>query len=205
MNIKTCIDCKEEKQEVDFRFRIDTQKYKNQCIVCEKAYHKKYNVSNKTKIRSDGIRYRDRNKSDLKLKKAQYYRDNKERISVKASENYLLNSDKIKARSSLNYLANREDILAKTSLYQKDNRGRYNAISARYAAAKIQATPSWSESYAITGLYEISSAISATGQKMHVDHIVPLQSKLVCGLHCLANLRIITAEANLIKSNKFEV
>lgn len=37
----------------------------------------------------------------------------------------------------------------------------------------------------------------------HVDHDVPITHDLVCGLHCVANLQYLTAEANLKKHNKF--
>jgi hypothetical protein len=63
--------------------------------------------------------------------------------------------------------------------------------------------PSWVDDDDITMVYEKANLLTRkTGIKHHVDHIVPLQSKIVCGLHVIENLQILTASNNCSKSNR---
>ena len=60
-----------------------------------------------------------------------------------------------------------------------------------------QATPKWADREAILKVYE-----RAAEQGMQVDHIVPLKSKFVCGLHVAENLQLLSRVDNLKKGNR---
>lgn len=71
-------------------------------------------------------------------------------------------------------------------------------------AAKLQRTPQWADEDAIRSIYdECAKTSKRTGIKHHVDHVVPLNGKNVCGLHVASNLQIIPAIENLRKRNKW--
>lgn len=78
------------------------------------------------------------------------------------------------------------------------------ARGSRRRAYKLKASPKWADSKKILEVYKQRESITKeTGVMHHVDHIVPLQGKYVCGLHVDNNLRIIPALENIVKSNKF--
>lgn len=69
--------------------------------------------------------------------------------------------------------------------------------------AKINATPAWADRDRIAAVYVEAQRLSElTGNPHEVDHIVPLQSRLVCGLHVEHNLQVIPASINRSKSNR---
>jgi 5-methylcytosine-specific restriction endonuclease McrA len=60
------------------------------------------------------------------------------------------------------------------------------------------ATPPWVDMNAVKAIY-----IEAARTGMAVDHIIPLNSPIVCGLHVENNLQLLTKRQNSSKGNKF--
>lgn len=98
---------------------------------------------------------------------------------------------------------NRDFVRGINARYSRSNTGLINAKTAARRAQKLLATPLWSQRCEILQLYKESARLTTeTGIAHHVDHIVPLNSAIVCGLHVIANLRIITGAENTSKGNR---
>lgn len=87
-------------------------------------------------------------------------------------------------------------------LWKENNRNKTRSSNAKRRAAKLNATPKWANPEEILKIYTEAKELSEiTGILYHVDHKIPLISKLVCGLHCEANLQVLQKKENLIKNN----
>jgi hypothetical protein len=66
--------------------------------------------------------------------------------------------------------------------------------------------PPWADKVAIRKIYQEARKLTiATGIKHEVDHIIPSNHPLVCGLHVETNLQILTESENIAKSNSFSL
>lgn len=59
------------------------------------------------------------------------------------------------------------------------------------------ATPPWADKQALKAFYK------ACPPGHHVDHVIPLRGKMICGLHVVENLQYLPARVNQVKANKF--
>ena len=116
------------------------------------------------------------------------------------------------------YEKNREAVIARASARpaeeKRRNRAEYkdrnvDVVRADTSVRKRrhrEATPKWltkEERLQMRDLYvQARKMTGLTRERYVVDHIVPLRGEEVCGLHVPWNLRVITQDENLKKSNK---
>lgn len=104
------------------------------------------------------------------------------------------------------YLAAKKIREAENSpVYSTSERNRNNNIK-RVRQLKM-ATPGWFGELDELIMIEAADLCvrreKATGIKWNSDHIVPVQNKIVCGLHIGCNIQVITAYENIVKRNLY--
>lgn len=104
-------------------------------------------------------------------------------------------------RLNKDYHQNKRNWAKKHKEWTRSNKHKINAIQAKRRSAKINATPRWMTAMDFLLIKEIYKAAAILS--MHVDHIVPLQGKNVCGLHVPWNLQPLPAAQNIKKSNRY--
>jgi len=88
------------------------------------------------------------------------------------------------------------------------NRSYLTAKQNKRYATQRQATPKWFselDDFVMIEAYELASdRADLTGFAWDVDHVIPLQAKKACGLHCKDNVQVIPKFFNVSKKNRMK-
>ncbi len=198
--------------------------YNHACVACSIANSTRYNNSRKDEISTYMGRYNKQyykaNKEESAESSRQYYINNKEQLCNYQKQHRIENLDQCRAAgkryrdNNLEICLTREktyrdthsaDVLIKHKKWRILNPDKVAMHTGKRRANKLQATPSWYEYHQISLLYSKAQEWSGIlGCSLHVDHIIPLQSKTVCGLHCFANMQLLDKSINGAKGNNYQ-
>ena len=211
--MKTCTQCAVEKPEVEFYKSVARCK---QCVAIDrKAYYQK----NRNKILEARKQHYENNRDTILDYKKQFHDENRSQKCEYNKAYREANRDALieyTRRWQADNLAdwrnsNREKINAQARDRRKTD--EYRAISLGYAqkrrARKLQAATNWDPE--LDDLVVSEAAILAklrekiVGGKWHIDHVIPLKNKIVCGLHNAYNLAVIPAIENMRKGNRLKL
>lgn len=139
------------------------------------------------------------------VKRAEYFKQYNQREDVKDTKHSWYQNNKAKVIAAAQTRP-AEQLRAYRNAWKENNKTQIRADTKARRRKHREATPKWlsrKQRSEIRQLYQIAITMTqTTGEQYVVDHIVPLRSDEVCGLHVPWNLRVITQEENLKKSNK---
>ena len=169
----TCSKCQMEKPEGDFHIGSVW------CKPCVSEYGKQ-------RYRANAQRERDRKRA--------YRSVNKEKVVASVRDWAVRNADKISAY---------QRVYRKHYYAQPEKVAMRNMDASARRSAQSMATPAWADRKAMLAFYVRAKELSeSTGQQYHVDHVVPILGRNVCGLHTEHNLQILSAVENSRKNNR---
>lgn len=147
-----------------------------------------------------------RDLENSKRLKKEWYERNKELTKERARLWHLTNPEKAIEKNVKYKNKNKKSLSEYNKNWWLENKDKRVAYQAKRRAAKLQRTPAWltAEDHSLMAdYYQMAKELEQIFPwKQHVDHILPLQGKLVSGLHTPLNLQILSEAANLQKSNK---
>lgn len=143
------------------------------CAGCNAAYAREWRLRNKAKVHT--------------------YRKATKRQRAKVQREYDATRPKRETKLAMEL----------TRKWRQRNPAEHNARVVARECAKLKATPTWAVDFFIKEAYKLAHMRKElTGVAHHVDHIVPLRNKKVCGLHAHTNLQVIPAKENMLKGNR---
>lgn len=192
---KVCLKCNLEKPFSDFHnWKYSKDGKKSYCKIC--------NTKN-------AVDYAKRNPEKTALRVNAWHRNNRDKVHANGKRWIERHPERHKQLvKEISF--RRKD---KQAEYVKKNIEKYRKIksdwkkrnpeSLTYYAAKrrsqlLKAIPKWYDSSKVKEIYK-----KAKQMGLVVDHIVPLISEIVCGLHCHENLMPLDHYENSSKSNRY--
>lgn len=209
---KVCSICGIEKPLSEFFTRPETKDgLRDDCKACVSRRGAEWRANNPERKKQTGRAYYEREAERINREDREWYAslsdDEKAELAARNKEYREKNAEAMAEKRRLKRRGPEGDIVRghRRADYRRHKPKYVAAARAREERIK-RATPPWADLKAIERFYvEADRLTRETGVTHHVDHFYPLVSKVMCGLHVEANLRVVPAAVNLRKGNKIEV
>lgn len=169
------------------------------CLECEE--HLPLDAFNKHKRQKDGLQ------QTCRVCQKLYYKANKTSILEVQKVWIEANKDKVSHHKKAWKSRNKDFVKNYNGSYRKANLPRYAFYASQRELQRKMATPCWlteDHKQQIKSFYDhAADCYAVSGQKYHVDHIVPIKGKNVCGLNVPWNLQVLPSDLNEKKSNSY--
>lgn len=176
------------------------------CKLCKSAYNRARYLADSDKIKAQARAWSRANPERKARVNKEYRQANPDRMREKSAAWVARNLEKRREIWRRSYAANRAKADAASKKWMDDHPHHVRERARRLKTGRKQCLATWADMAAIVEIYAKAAALTQeTGVPHEVDHIVPLTSKLVCGLHWEGNLQILPRSINRAKSNRLEV
>lgn len=180
-----------------------------QCVECNGQHLAKWRKENRDHERRYRSSYHEKKRDEICERKRRYLLENIDTERARKRADYHNNKEK-RVESNRKWRSlNKARISYMSRKWRKENKDVVAAhVSARRARI-LKASPPWltdeHKEEIVLKYRQAKEAKRITGIDHHVDHIVPLVGRNVCGLHVPWNLQVITAQENLRKHRRHSV
>lgn len=175
------------------------------CHVCGGKYHAKGLCKSHYVAQKNAAHYQ-RNKEKYHARTTAWRAANPAAVKAIYTKGHAKHRKKRNAAAREYRAVNRDKVLSLQKAWYHANIARQLAYNAYRRATPLAAGRAFQDEYntfVVQEAYRLAKVrTAATGLAWQVDHIVPLKSKIVCGLHCAANIRVIPAVENWSKGNR---
>jgi hypothetical protein len=199
---KTCPACKQTLSREMFSTR-KSGALQSYCKACSSAKGREWAKANRARATDNAKAWENAMREKGTLTK---YKPSENAIKAQSERNkkrYWAEPEKARSARRAYYLTNKDAEAKRYKDWASANRHKRTASQMLRDASKKNATPPWSKADDIARVYAVCDRVTKrTGITHHVDHIVPLVSDKVCGLHVFHNLAVVTAKENQSKSNR---